>query len=274
MRLDMKDKKKICGEIAPRYQKTGKKGRGKLLDEYTVTLGYNRDYLAHILSNWGKTRYVRAEGKTVKIIATPAPQRGRKATACTGRKQGRKPKYQGAAFTALLEDIWDLFDCMCGKLLAPMLRLMLDFLTAEYSLTPAMTGLLSSVSPRTIDRILKPVKDNGRLRGLSLTKDGTLLRDQIPVRVMFNWDERKPGFFEFDRAARCGRTLPAGSARPLRVPMWVPAGPRNTPCSTAPIAGSRSGYAKSGTSCPSPSGVLTATTAGSSSITSSKTGAT
>ena len=85
-----------------------------------------------------------------------------------------------------------------------MLRLMRDFLTAEYALTPAMSGLPASVSPRTIDRILKPVKDKGRLRGLSLTKGGTLLRDQIPVRVMFTWDERKPGFFEFDRAARCG----------------------------------------------------------------------
>ncbi|MDR0582858.1 MAG: hypothetical protein LBG57_00695 [Treponema sp.] len=73
MGLDMKDKKKICGEIAWRYQNADKKGKGKLLDEYTVTLGYNRDYLAHILSNRGKTRYVRVAGKTVKIIAEPAP---------------------------------------------------------------------------------------------------------------------------------------------------------------------------------------------------------
>ncbi|MDR3172677.1 MAG: hypothetical protein LBU19_00375, partial [Treponema sp.] len=79
------------------------KGRGKLLDEYTTTLGYNRDYLAHILSNWGKTRYTTVDGKPVKIIAKPAVKRGEKAS--TGRKQGRKPKYQGTAFTALLEDI-------------------------------------------------------------------------------------------------------------------------------------------------------------------------
>jgi hypothetical protein len=85
-----------------------------------------------------------------------------------------------------------------------MLRLMRDFLTLEYSLTPEMRDLLASVSPRTIDRILKPAKDQGRLRGLSLTKPGNLLRDQIPVRVMFNGDQRKPGFFEFDRAAHCG----------------------------------------------------------------------
>jgi hypothetical protein len=42
MGLDMKDKKKICGVIARRYQKSDKTGRGKLLDEYTVTLGSPR----------------------------------------------------------------------------------------------------------------------------------------------------------------------------------------------------------------------------------------
>ena len=39
---------------------------------------------------------------------------------------------------------------------------------------------------------------------MSLTKGGTLLGDQIPVRVMFTGDERKLGFFEFDRVAHCG----------------------------------------------------------------------
>jgi hypothetical protein len=42
-----------------------------------------------------------------------------------------------------------------------MLRLMVDFLTAEFALTPDLRDLLASISPRTIDRILKPVKDKG-----------------------------------------------------------------------------------------------------------------
>jgi hypothetical protein len=69
MGLDMSDKKKVCGELARRYQKADKADKGKFLDEYVVTLGYNRDYLAHILSKWGKTLYVRAGGTRVKIIA-------------------------------------------------------------------------------------------------------------------------------------------------------------------------------------------------------------
>ena len=55
MRLDMETRKKICGKIFKRYQKAGKKGKAHILDEYSQTLGYNRDYLARLLSNWGKT---------------------------------------------------------------------------------------------------------------------------------------------------------------------------------------------------------------------------
>ncbi|MDR1099476.1 MAG: hypothetical protein LBL28_03250 [Treponema sp.] len=123
----MKDKKKVCAEIARRYQKADKTGRGKLLDEYTVTLGYNRDYPAHILSNVGKTRFVRVEGKPVKIIATPVVHHRRKAskTASSGRKQGRKPTYireyssrhcwriSGTCSTAYAENSWPLCSASC-----------------------------------------------------------------------------------------------------------------------------------------------------------------
>jgi hypothetical protein len=104
----MKDKQKACGGIARRCQKAGKKGRGKLPDGYTVTPGYNRDCLAHILSNRGKALSVRAEGKPVKITAAPVPQRSRKARkmapqalnrAAESRSTGEKP------FTALPENI-------------------------------------------------------------------------------------------------------------------------------------------------------------------------
>jgi len=205
MGLEMRDKKKICQEIHQRYQKASKTERGKLLDEYTVTLGYNRDYLAYTLSHWGKTVYASVDGEMVAIVAKPRPVSTRKAVlvAFQGRR-GRKPKYQDAAFRVLLAELWTLFDCMCGKLLAPMIKLMIDFLVVEFPLASATRDLLTTISPRTIDRILKPVKDRGRLRGISLTKSGSLLRNQIPVRVMFNWDERKPGFFEIDRVAHCG----------------------------------------------------------------------
>jgi hypothetical protein len=39
--------------------------------------------------------------------------------------------------------------------------------------------------------------------GESLTKPGSLLKNKIPVRTFFTWDERKPGFFELDTVSHC-----------------------------------------------------------------------
>jgi hypothetical protein len=197
----MHSKHKICGELFRRYQKATKKGKAGILDEYAQTLGYNREYLAHLLANWGKTRYALINGKSVKLIAknpAKAPKNAR-----GGTKRGRPKKYT-AAFASLLCDIWELFEWRCGKLLAPMLRLMIDFLAAEFCFSPAFRELLLSVSPASIDRLLAAEKKRLRIKGISLTKPGTLLKDQIPVRVFFDWDERKPGFFELDTVSHCG----------------------------------------------------------------------
>jgi hypothetical protein len=201
MRLDMKTRKKICGEIYRRYQKAGKKGKGKILDEYCKTLKMNRDYLANLLTNWGKNRYALNGGKLVKYTAKPPPRTEKKAT--KGKKTGRPEKYT-KAFVHALKDIWDLFDYQCGKLLAPLIRGALSFLVIEFKLNDELCALFHSVSPATIDRKLKAEKKRYRLKGISTTKKGTLLKSQIPIRVTFDRDEKKPGFFEADTVSHCG----------------------------------------------------------------------
>jgi hypothetical protein len=196
----MKTKKKICTKIYKRYQKAGKKGRGKILDEYAQTLEYNRDYLAHLLTNWGKTRYAHSGGKTVRLIAKE-PAKGRKNA--SGKKTGRPEKYH-KVFVDTLKDIWKFFDCQCGKLLAPLIRGMIDFLVAEFDLSQELRALLETVSPAVIDRKLKREKARFRLKGISTTKPGSLLKSQIPVRVCFARDEKRPGFFELDTVSHCG----------------------------------------------------------------------
>ena len=100
--------------------------------------------------------------------------------------------------------IWDFFDFPCGKLLAPLLRSIIGFLVDEFSLDEPMRELLETVSPATIDRKLKPVKKRLRLKGRSTTTPGSMLKSQIPVRVCFDRDERRPGFFELDTLSHCG----------------------------------------------------------------------
>ena len=201
MGLDMKTKKKICKEIYKRYQKARKKDKAKILNEYSRTLDYNRDYLAHLLANWEKIKYSVVDGKSIKYVAKePAKHRQKPVT---GKKTGRPEKYN-KMFLKVLIDIWELFDCQCGKLMAPLMRGMINFLVDEYNLDKKMQALLETVSPATIDRKLKKEKERYKLKGISTTKRGTLLKSQIPIRVYFNWDERKPGFFELDTVAHCG----------------------------------------------------------------------
>jgi hypothetical protein len=197
----MKTRKKICGELFRRYQKAQKKGKAKILDEYAVTLGYNRDYLAHLLTNWGKTRYALSGGKTVKYIAKPPVQGRYKAS--TGKKTGRPEKYD-KDFVKILASIWAFFDFQCGKLLAPLIRGMIDFLVLEFGLGETIRTLLLSVSPSTADLKLRKEKERCRLKGRRTTKPGSMLKSQIPVRVCFHRDEKRPGFFEADTVSHCG----------------------------------------------------------------------
>ena len=198
MGLDMKTRNKICKEIYRRYQKAGKKGKAKILDEYAQTLGYNRDYLAWLLTNWGKTRYAHCGGKSVKFVAQE-PVKGRRKAPGGGR-----PEKYHAAFVEALKAVWELFDYQCGKLLAPLIRGMIGFLVIEFNLSGELAALFETVSGSTIDRKLKKAKERCRLKGIHTTKPGTLLKSQIPVRVCFDRSERKPGFFELDTVSHCG----------------------------------------------------------------------
>jgi hypothetical protein len=59
-------------------------------------------------------------------------------------------------------------------------------------------------SGRTLDRLLEPLRAQGG--GRSLTRPGTLLRQQIPIRGSV-WEEDKAGWLEVDTVALCGGSV-------------------------------------------------------------------
>jgi hypothetical protein len=60
---------------------------------------------------------------------------------------------------------------------------------------------LLGASARTLDRLLEPLRIQGA--GRALTRPGTLLRHQIPIRGSV-WEENKAGWLEVDTVALCG----------------------------------------------------------------------
>jgi len=196
MGLTMQEKKALTREISKRYQQAGKKEKTKILDELVKTTGYNRKYILHILANLGRTTTVRLAGKTIKLQTSNKKRK---------KGGGRKPKYTGD-FIIVLRKIWAFFSYRCGKILAPFIREQMRFLEKPFRITETEKELLLSVSPSTIDRVLKADKKKLALKGKSLTKPGKLLKKHIPIRTYYADADKKPGFFEIDTVHHCGNS--------------------------------------------------------------------
>jgi hypothetical protein len=65
------------------------------------------------------------------------------------------------------------------------------------------------MSAATIDRRLAPDRARWQPRGRSLTKPGSLLKAQIPIRTWADWNDTQPGFVEIDLVGHEGGN-PAG----------------------------------------------------------------
>jgi hypothetical protein len=63
---------------------------------------------------------------------------------------------------------------------------------------------LLTISRSTIERILRTERKARKAKGSCSTKPGTLLRNQIPIKVFWPWDDQKPGFTEIDTVSHDG----------------------------------------------------------------------
>ncbi len=170
--------------IRSRYWRGGKKAKSIILDEFCAVCSYHRKYAIRLLQPRGKAR--------------------------KKRRPGRKPIYASAELLTALKRIWFVSDQMCSKKLKAAIPLWLPHYATVYkALTPETQEQLLSISAASIDRVLKPVRLVQGRRGLSGTRPGSLLKNQIPIRTHF-WDVSQPGFMEADTVAHCGNSL-AGS---------------------------------------------------------------
>ena len=170
--------------IRPRYWRARKKVKVTILDEFCAVCGYNRKYAIRLLNQCGKPR--------------------------KKRRPGRRSIYASPELLMALKRIWFASDQMCSKKLKAAIPLWLPHYETVYKpLTPETQHRLLTVSAATIDRLLKPVRVVHGRKGLSGTRPGSLLKNQIPIRTHF-WDVSQPGFMEADTVAHCGNSL-AGS---------------------------------------------------------------
>ena len=200
MGLTMSERRSMVRESAKRYQRAKKKEKGNILNEFVELSGYNRKYAIHILANEGKVTWKYKPGDPVGVRMQVSHQGGKRPRA------GRKRVYDEAVRNSILK-IWRYFDHMCSKLLKVFLVINIDDLYRSkwLRLAPQCRDKLLSISAATIDRMLVAErKEWKKLKGSCRTKPGSMLRNQIPIRVFYNWEERVPGFFEMDTVSHDG----------------------------------------------------------------------
>ena len=195
MGLTMRERHRITEQIAQRYRTATRQAKGRILDEFMTTTGYNRKYAIHLLQHWGKSTFVHLEGQLLRLKA------GRKKQ---GSRKGRT--IYGPELYQPLVRLWILHNRLSGKLLAPAIRENRERLAASPSLGlgPGVLDALCRMSPATIDRRLAARKRKDALRGITHTRPAKALKHLVPVRTAADWKDARPGEFQADTVGHDG----------------------------------------------------------------------
>ncbi len=179
--LNMREKQALTAQIVRRYQKAMKGEKTQILDEFIANTGYNRSYARRVI---GQAR--NHDFRTHKKI-----------------KRIRAHVYDPLVILPPLIKLWDISNFICGKRLAPLIPDYLSVLRRDHvwEYPVAIDAQLKRMSASTIDRLLTPTRNKMTIKGRTMTKPGTLLKHQIPVRTWSDWNENIHGFFETDTVA-------------------------------------------------------------------------
>ena len=182
--LSLQARYELLQQMIPQYREASSSKKRALLDAFTATTGYNRKYTIWLLNHAEEVQHT--------------PQRPHP------RRYG--PEVQHALFLVRNAASW-----ISAKRLIPFLPTLIEALERHehLHLTEECRNQLLSISAATTDRLLRSQRTLGQ-RGLSTTRAGTLLKQQIPIRTFQKWNETQPGFLEADLVAHCGTDSEGG----------------------------------------------------------------
>lgn len=179
--MSRRSKNEYFESIYLRYRGATPIAKSQLLDELCRTCGYNRKY-------------------AIRKLNGPAPSRKRK----TLKRISRLETYD-ARVISILHQVWETAGYPWSVRLKALLSVWWPWIQEQFHLTDEQERQLLAISPRQIDRRLKPFKTKIRKRIYGRTKPGTLLKHQIPIRTE-HWEVTEPGFVEVDLVAHSGNS--------------------------------------------------------------------
>lgn len=183
MRLKMSKsaRREVLLSLQPQYRHATWGQKQELLNGFVAATGYDRKYAIGLLNR--------------DVAELPY-------------KRDRRRLYGNDIREALLE-IWrKAGNRLCSKRLVAILPVLVAKMEqfGHLQLSEEQKVKVLSISPATIDRLLKPERTKYG-RGKSTTKPGYLIKRQIPLRTFADWNDVKPGFLEADCVAHCGESV-------------------------------------------------------------------
>ena len=161
-----------------RYRQASHKIKSLILDEFCRICGYQRKY-------------------AIRKLNGPPPE----------EKNKRVHRSRGFTYSAqaisVLAAVWEAAGYPWSVRLKALLPVWMPWIRKRFHLTVQLEQQLLDISPRQIDRRLKPKKLQLKKRIYGRTKPGALLKHHIPIRTD-NWDVHEVGFVEIDLVSHSG----------------------------------------------------------------------
>ena len=178
--MKKKAKKANLELMLERYHAVSKEGKSMILNELVDLYDYNRKYLLQYFNLRTGKKYL---------------------------PRGRKRSYDPKLLLEHIKRFWLASDQMCSRKLKIIIAEWLPFYEQQYGILDEKTvKQLRKISSSTIDRLLKNARVKYKRHGLTGTKPGFLLKNQIPIKTD-HWDVTQPGFMEADTVAHCGNSM-------------------------------------------------------------------
>ena len=136
-------KREYTASIKDRYLKANKSDKQKILDEFCKVCNYNRKYAIRLLNS-------------VPELTGPST-----------KKRGRKAWYSDPDILKIILRIWKVTNLPCSKRLKAILPLWLPHY--PYRISEKVYDDLLHISPASIDRLIKPLRNQYNKYGLSTT---------------------------------------------------------------------------------------------------------
>jgi len=175
--MSISARRELASSQSQSYRKASRKDKSRMLDSFVEATGMNRKYAMQALRN--------------PVAKAP--------------RKGKRPEHYAPDVRAALEVLWAVAGHICSKRLVPGLAGLIAMMEAHHESlwSESAKVKLLKLSPSTCDRLLKAKRKAFAPKGRCMTKPGSLIKSQIPIRTWSDWTETEPGYCEMDLVHHC-----------------------------------------------------------------------